>query len=378
MLAVVVASLLAIAQSQAAQAPTEIDVLVANGSWQAGVLDTTGVIRGADGADLLKGAIGWIPRRSSAVERRRPLALVQLADGQVLVGAFGGFVATEGGSVSRWKHAGLGIVSVLLDQTALIQFEPLQRTLTASESDVILLRNGDRVSGFVKSVSTEVEMEVQGSVQPVPVDRIAAVALVHAEQKGGPIRVWLDDGSVFDAARIDGGFAGGFALRGLTLVAGKSNLPLMPDDIEGVALQPARLRSLADQTPRLGEPTAASLPRAHRELPQVADVPSAPLAAATITLRGPIRLVYEVPEGFTTLSATAEIPHALRRWGDVVLVVRQGTKELLRQPMSANNPRLSIALPIVAGALEIEVEEAGNGPVGDTVILTRPLLINTN
>jgi len=378
MLAVLLASLLAVAQPQAAQTPTEIDVLAANGSWQAGVLDATGAVRGTDGSDLLQGAIGWIPRRDRASPQRRPFALAQLADGQILVGSFGGFAEAESGSVSRWKHAGLGVVSVPVDQTALIQFEPLPTALVASESDVIVLRNGDRVCGFVKSVGAEVEMEVQGSVQRVPVERIAGIALVHAAQKGGPIRVWLDDGSVLDAARIDGGFAGGFALRGLTLVAGKSNLPLMPDDIEGVALQPARIRSLADQAPRVENPTAAALPRAHREPPLVADVRSAPLSAATITLRGPIRLVYEVPEGFTTLSATAEIPLALRRWSDVVFVVRQGGRELLRQPMSGTNPRLPITLPVVAGALEIEVEEAGNGPAGDTVMLARPLFINAN
>jgi len=378
MFAVLLASLLAVTQSQTVQAPTEIDVLVANGSWQTGVLDPAGAIRGPDGSDLLKGAIGWVPRRETAVKQRRPLGVIQLADGQVLVGSFGGFAAVESGSVSRWKHSGLGNVSIPLDQTALIQFEPLLTTLVASDSDVILLRNGDRVSGFVKSVGTEVEMEVQGSVQPVPVERIAGMALVHAEQKGGPLRVWLNDGSVFDAAQIDGGFAGGFALRGLALVAGRSNLPLTVEDIDGVALQPARLQSLADQAPRIEDANAPALPRSHQEPPRVTDGRSAPLSAATITLRGPIRLIYEIPEGFTTLSAIAEIPLAFRRWGDVVLVIRQGGKELLRQPMSGSNSRHSIALPIVAGELEIEVEEARHGPVGDTVILTRPLLLNTN
>lgn len=380
MVAVLVASLLAVAQAQTAAAPTEIDVLGIDGSWRTGVLDERGAVRREDGPNLLEGAIAWIPKRDRAPQQRRSLAAVQLSDGQRLVGSFGGFATTEIGSVSRWKNLDLGSLSVPLDQTAQILFEPSANagTLEAFDSDVILLRNGDRVAGFVKSVGTEVEVEAQSIVQAIPVERIAAMALVHTEQDGGPIRVWFDDGSILDATKIEGGFAGGFALRGLTLVEGRSNLPVMPDDIEGVVLQPQRLRSLADLTPQMEGPTAATLPRAHREPPRVADVRSAPLSAATITLRGPIRLVYEVPEGFTTLSANAEIPPALRRWGDLVLVIRQAEKELLRQPMSAAHPNAAIALPIVAGALEIEVEEAAHGPVGDTVILARPLLIRTN
>jgi hypothetical protein len=376
MITALLTSLLAISQQQTpAHTPDQIDVLGADGSWRSGILEPTGAVQGEDGSDLLQRAIGWIPKRNRVLQQRRPFALAQLADGQMLVGSFGGFVTTESGSVSRWKHHGLGMVSVPIDQTVLIQFEPLAGSLTAADADVMLLRNGDRLGGFVKSVSAEVEMEVQGVVQPVPVERIAGIALVHAVQKGGPVRVWIDDGSVLDATRIDGGFAGGFVLRGLTLVAGKSTLPLMPDDIEGVALQPHRIRSLALQSPRVEASTAAALPRVHRDPPQAGDVRTAPLSAASISIRGPIRLIYEVPEGFTTLSATAEIPAAFRQWGDVVLVVRQGEKELLRQPMSGTNPSCSITLPIVAGPLEVEVEEAANGPVGDTVVLTRPLLI---
>jgi len=382
MLAELVASLLLVTQPKqskpaAPEAIPEIEVLVADGAWRTGFLEASGAVRGADGTDLLSGALGWIPKRDRAAQQRRPFALVHVADGQILVGSFGGFVANESGSASRWKHAGLGMVTVPLDQTALIQFEPQASNLQAAESDVLLLRNGDRLGGFVKSVGAEVEMEVEGTSQPIPVERIAGIALVHAAQNGGPIRVWLDDGSVLDAARIDGGFAGGFALRGLTLVAGKSNLPLMPDDIAGVALKPSSLRSLAVQSPRVEASTATALPRVHREPPTVGDARAAPLSAAAITLRGPIRLIYEVPEGFTTLSATAEIPQAMRRWGDVVLVLRQGERELLRQPMSARNPTCAIALPVVQGVLEIEIEEGAHGPVGDTVILARPLLIKT-
>jgi len=379
MIAILLTSLLAVWQQQTPDnPPDQIDVLVADGSWRRGILEKTGAVRGEDGSDLLQRAIGWIPKRDRVVQQRRPFALAQLADGQMLVGSFGGFVTTESGNVSRWKHSGLGMVSVPIDKTALIQFEPLAGSLTAADADVVLLRNGDRLSGFVKSVGGEVEMEVQGVVQPVPVERIAGIALVHAVQKGGSVRVWVDDGSVLDATRIEGGLMGGISMWGLTLFAGKSALSLMTDDIEGVALQPQRLRSLALQTPRVDASTAAALPRVHRDPPQVGDVRTAPLSAAAITIRGPIRLVYEVPEGFTTLSATAEIPAAFRQWGDVVLVVRQGEKELLRQPMSGTKPTCSITLPIVAGPLEIEVEEAANGPVGDTVVLTRALLINTD
>lgn len=384
MLAVLLASLLAVAQAQTAAAPTEVDVLGTDGSWRTGVLEDRGAVRGEDGSNLLQRAIAWIPRRERAPQQRRSLGAVQLSDGQRLVGTFGGFVTNESGSVSRWKNLNLGSLSIPINQTAKILFESSAGagTLEAIDSDVLLLRNGDRVAGFVKSVGTEVEMESQGTIQPVPVERIAAMALVHAEQKGGPIRVWFNDGSILDATKIEngfaGGFVGGFVLRGLTLVEKRSNLPVMPDDIDGIVLQSQRLRPLAHLTPRMEEPTAAMLPRASHEPPQVADVQSAPLSAATITLRGPIRLVYEIPEGFTILSATAEIPPALRRWGDLVLVIRQDEKELLRQPMSAAHPNAAIALPIVAGALEIEVEEAGHGPVGDTVILARPLLIRAN
>ena len=76
------------------------------------------------------------------------------------------------------------------------------------------------------------------------------------------------------------------------------------------------------------------------------------------------------------LLAYAELPVSARAWGDLELVVRDGNAELLRKSLSRDTPNATIDVVVPGTDLVIELEEAGNGPVQDTVVLHWPLLLS--
>ena len=352
-----------------------IDVLMPTGEWVRASSDERGVIRSAAGIDVGSGALAWSPTiENRAAGSRAVFSMARLANGQVLVGTFGGFHETERGSIARWKHPGLGLIDVPIDATSLIQLHPMAVPPKAVDSDEIVLRNGDRVRGYVKTFGDPIVLESAGMQVEVPIERAAGIALVSQQGSSEGIRVWLSEGSIIDGSTISGGFQGAFVLNGAVLIGRRSALPLLIDEIVCVAMEPERIFPLAKLKAKVALPTVPALVRAEYPQPTVA-IDEAPLGASAIEVRGPERLIYEIPKGFTVLSAQAEIPLSLRAWGDCTVVVRQGNQELGRFPLNAKSPVAQITAAIQQGPLEIEIEEGGGGPIGDTVILRRAILI---
>ena len=89
----------------------------------------------------------------------------------------------------------------------------------------------------------------------------------------------------------------------------------------------------------------------------------------------PIVVRYVLPEPGMRFLARAVLPRKDRGWGDLEIVVRDGARELLRSRLDAQHPAVAIDLPISGTDLTIELLEGRNGPVQDTVLLLRPLLI---
>lgn len=353
---------------------TPIEILTNRGVWVRGMADDQGILRGAGGVDLTASALAWIPIVNESVVARPPFSVLRVNDGQVIVGSFGGFHEGVSGSVIRWKHPGLALVDLPVDKAAIIQLQPMETAPRAVDADEIVMRNGDRVKGFVESFADPMTIESLGVRRDISVDRIAGIALVSTAPAGGAVRVWLAEGSVIDGTSLYGGPSGSFVLSGLTIALGRPTIALLADEVLCVAQFPKRIMPLSSLKPRVIPPTREALPRAEYPAPKIVR-DDAPLGASTIEIRGPEGLVYEIPQGFSVLNAQVEIPAALRVWADCELIVRQNGRELARHPLCAATPRAHLMAVIQEGPLEIEIEEAGGGPISDTVILRRAILI---
>ena len=369
------ASFLSLLFSATAETST-VEVLTPQGEWVDALIDENGTIHSENGIDLGSTALAWIPKGDGVgTIERRPFSMTKLTDGQVIIATFGGFHIEPPSTIVRWKHPGMGMMDISVDRTSLIQMQPMEKPPVASNSDEIVLRNGDRISGFIESFEEPIIIENAGVKREIPLDRVAGIALVSAQPKVAAVRVWLSDGSIIDGTSITGGFGGGFVLQGMSLGMSRSSQPILTDEIRCVSQSSKRMLPLSQLKPNVLPPISISLPRAEYPTPIVSTF-EAPLGATAIEIRGPERLVYEIPKGFSVLSADVEIPPSVLAWADCAFVIRQNGQELGRYSLNAKNSKARIRVAVQPGPLEIEIEEAAGGPVGDTVILRRAILID--
>ena len=353
------------------------EALQPSGQWIVARQDGEGVLRSLNGSDVMSGAIAIRRLRAEDDVGTDPYASLHLTDGQRLSGTFVGFL--DGGGIDRvrWKNPALGLIDISVERVAGIEFEPSRPSAPQTSADRILLRNGDTVEGFIESFGDPLTVDVAGATQELPLDRVASMWLVSKTQPRKGARIWLADGSILDGAALEGAPAASFIMPGVDLAISNATLPLLVEEVLAVERTPNRTMPLAALVPTVIEATTASLPRASLPTPRLTRR-NTPLGASTIEIGGPERLLYEVPKGFTILSAQLNIPASLAHWTDCALIVRQRGVELVRVPLSRSSPSGVVHVPIGEGTLELEVAECGGGPVGDTVLIRRALLIATD
>lgn len=350
------------------------EALSQRGEWAGGIQDESGAVRNQSTTDVFTGALALRRVIDPTPPTSVPITTMHLSDGQVLVGGFAGFIDREGRDTVRWKHPALGLIDVPVDRVAWMQFDSSSQDTRGGDADTVVLRNGDRIEGFIDSWDSPLTIDVKGQRQEVELNRVAAIWLVSKATVRHDVRVWTADGSVLDGDTIDGVPGAAFVLSGVDLAVGGASLTLLAEDVLAIERHPNRLLPLAKLTALVGPSRAAGLPRAAVSTPKRLRE-SAPLGAATISIRGPQRQVYEVPQGFTIFCADVSIPASMAPWTDCTLVVRQGDTELARMPLSREVPHRTLRVPINAGLLEFDLEEGAGGPVGDTVLLERGLFV---
>lgn len=131
--------------------------------------------------------------------------LLVLADGQRLPGALARGSAAESEEILSWEHPWLGRVDVKLEQVMALSLRASAPVPVPGDKDVIVLANGDRLSGFITGLGDPMTIVVDdagGQEMRVPVDRAVGLALVTPPQRARGPRVWFADGTMLDVRRI--------------------------------------------------------------------------------------------------------------------------------------------------------------------------------
>jgi hypothetical protein len=120
---------------------------------------------------------------------------LELVDGQRIPGSL--HADQEGEPI--WRSAWVRDIPFDLEDIRAIRLQDGAVVPEVTESDVIVLSNGDRLPGLVLEVGTEVEIEVERSngdldVIRVPIDRIASISLLNPLQPRSGTMVWLRGG----------------------------------------------------------------------------------------------------------------------------------------------------------------------------------------
>jgi hypothetical protein len=237
---------------------------------------------------------------------------------------------------------------------------------TDETEDLVLLVNGDRLTGLVLDITDSVEIErTDSSRVSVPVDRVDYLSLVNPITEESGVRAWLTRGDevIINSYRFDVG-------TGLR-IPGRE--PLMPNYLYAIAFDSDRITPLADQSSR-----AMGLPDSDRYLipePEI-DLGAWPLDAPPIELQGPMRVEWQLPEEGMGFTATAVIPPPSRRHGNFELVIFDGDKEIRTFRMNDSTSKVDITVLFETRRLSIELREGTMGPIQNHLRLERALLIH--
>lgn len=296
--------------------------------------------------------------------------LLVLADGQRFPGqpALGG---DTGEDVVAWTHPIFGRLSVPIDLVSSMQLLGDPMEIDPGDEGAVLLANGDRLDGFIIALGDPVSLEVDGAIVDVPLDRVIAVGLVTPDRIASGQRLWLRDGTVIDVDETIISDDQVVRLTSRWLASEAQQEQIQIEGIVGLRFEPNRLLALASIEPSRveGPPNrfAVSVPEIVGEV--------APLELHDMSFRGPITVHYAVPPGTRRFAAEASLPASHRRWGDFELQVLDEGRPVFRAHVSADQPSVSINVPIEGSELTIRMTEGRFGAVQDALLLRRAMLL---
>ncbi len=296
-----------------------------------------------------------------------------LADGQVLRGRFKG--ATSEGKI-RWANPVLGKIELSLKKVAVLpcakrkvldeRLRKIMRprrwgTRSTPGSDIVELRNGDRLTGFLERVSPRgPTMERDGQTIDLAWNVVAMVRLANPRARPAGSWVTLVDGS---RLRVDGLSVDTEKARG-TVLGGRS-LSVKTDRVSRLdfteAYRVVGLHRVVRSVERGGKLFGVRFP------PR--------FGADGFRLHAPVSIRFEVPPEAVRFSAKAVLAKGSRLGGDLVVRVRDGEGTLVEERLHGDRPRVRINTEVRGSPLYLDVDEGKHGPVLDRLRLRDPVLL---
>ncbi|MCA9296938.1 MAG: hypothetical protein KC983_10475 [Phycisphaerales bacterium] len=301
--------------------------------------------------------------------------MLLLADGQILPGSIIP-TSVEAGDTFAWDHPWLGRLDLPLDSVRFLALQNDAQRAVDANADVVQLKNGDRLEGFVLSLADPMVIEIanaDGTSEAIHVahERVVSVTMVTPDQRSHGSRLWFRDGTVLDTSSLRLGDDGYLRLETLLDAPNADLSKIRIDLLSALLLSPDALIPLAS----LPVSSLEAPPMRYRIPAPRVEGRNGPLGLGSIRYHGPLTARYTVPGGVRRFAADAELPLDARVWGDCELVIRSDDREVFRARLSADAPSVSINTAIDGSELTIDILEGANGPVQDVVELRNAMLL---
>lgn len=315
-----------------------------------------------------------------------PVRLITLTDGQTVRGSIIesdlpeqlGINLIAGMTMHGDAHISLERVLSIYDQDVIDPGDPAELL-----DDLVVLRNGDRVTGFVESIGPVVRVALDDTVielesarvqqihianDPAPVDglylrftdREVIRVLGFRYSAQSPIEISVDPVSL-----------------GM-LETGHTEWRLNSGSLDSlwVSAPGQRVVSLASIEPERIEPVGG---RSWVPTPIVFNEDATHEALRSIDFRSPVRVSYPLPEGATRFACSIEVP--IEEWTDCVVRViadRAGRERQIfeqRMRLDASSASINASLPHGVDSISIEIDPGEHGPIQDRVIMHAPRVL---
>lgn len=298
---------------------------------------------------------------------------LDLVDGQRIPGTLS--PGDDGRPV--WRSAWLKDIPLDLDRISSVRISPGgEKVPVASEIDIVVLANGDRLEGLVDDVGLEVVIEMDGpdgdaNVVRVPIDRVASISLVNPMERPAGAMTWVRGGHriLSDSVRIaDDGY--------VTLVAPKvggdiAEIPL--DFLVATVLDASRVLPLANQ--KIATLDAGSSDALRPWVPEPKASPGHhAFGAAPIRLDGPLRVIFDLPSNGGRFSTTVERPMESGS-GRMTLHVLDDGRRVRSVVIDQDDPVHRLVVDFQSDCLGIEIESGDDGPFRDSIVLHEAIIV---
>jgi hypothetical protein len=324
--------------------------------------------------------------------------VLELVDGQRIIG---NVVPRQGeaspGETITWSHSQLGEMEFRLDAIRRLALDSRDAAARPGTGDVVILRNGDRLDGFVEGIGAAVQIEIGGQSRTLPLERISSILLANPPEPLSGRIAWLRDGSIIACEALAPAQPGEIAL------VTRASQPQEGESMPAIRLPISEILALTFDAEALAPLAGAEVVRQQATAGRRWSPPLrigdrggwALLGAADVEFPGPMFVEWQLPAGAAVFAAEAELPHANWTWGDcelaVFLVPATGDRnggaavevEVFRARMNAENPHELIHVPLGQATsgqegplrLRIQLEPGEYGAVQDQIVLRRPLVL---
>lgn len=296
---------------------------------------------------------------------------IELVDGQRLPGS----LHADDEGIPVWRSAWVRDIPFDLETLRSIRLQDGAVVPEAIESDIIVLSNGDRLSGLVLEIEAAVEMEVERSngdldVISVPLDRIASISLLNPLVPRSGTMVWLRGGHRISSDSIQIGEDGYVRLLGPAVGGETAEIPA--DFLIAVATDANRIDSIASMEITVQAGPGSGL-RPWIPEPTVTEGHH-PLGASPVRLDGPLEATIRLPRRGCQFMATVERPMESGP-GRLVLRIFDGDRELQTIEVTPESPVHQIRALLSGDRLVLRIEDGGDGPFHDTIVLREAVVI---
>lgn len=306
------------------------------------------------------------------------LDVLLLTDGQRHTGWLVEGAAPKGQAL--WFDPILGDQFVSLDAVSAIEFRRPDQLggddSGANADDTLLLRNGDRMAGFVEELGSEtVLFETSGGLVRLPMDRVHRIEFANlASPESGPL-LCLVNGSAF--AFID-----------WRRLKDSGDILVTRPDLSTVILRPAEIAGVCQSASRIAPLSALEvrqeIPQQERWSPEPARFESplswrqfGSLGGADLVLPGATRLDLTLPPESGALMGAFEIPADSVDWVDCQVTIWAARQPIFEARLNARNPAERFLIPISGEELILTVQPRQAGATNTVVRLTQPLVLRT-
>lgn len=314
-----------------------------------------------------------------------PVRLISLVDGQTIRGSVMSPKIDEHLAITMMAGTTVhGDAHIPLEHILRISDQHPSRNLKQQEivDDLVVLRNGDRLSGFIESLGSQVQIALDDSVIDVDMNRIDHLHVANDPESVPGIYLRFADEEVLRAI--------GFRYMNqtpITVQVDPESLGLEDTGNSDWRFESGTLASIQieDETERV-----VPLVELNAQIDPIGDrdwTPSLRLlhsnashpAMQRIDIPSPARIRYALPDGTRRFACEFETP--LEIWTDCVVrvtVEHRGKRSTLfeqRLNHDQSSASINIELPRATTSLVIEVDPGEHGPIQDRVIMHRPRLL---